>query len=133
MHRTDKYSQHSTIISLIWLNGWVLVYQLSGCGFEFHCSQLNFRFWAFLEQGFQSYWKIQVHFWILWNYYTLTNLVFNKNYSTNFCLSCLNNKILKSFENGLMLSISFNLIYSIGYFWSIWEIIFLNLHLYPTV
>ena len=33
MHRRDKYSQHSSIIWLIWLNGWVFVYELSGCWF----------------------------------------------------------------------------------------------------
>ena len=34
MHRTDKYSQHILIIWPVWLNGWVFVYELSGCGFE---------------------------------------------------------------------------------------------------
>ena len=38
MHRTDKYSQHSSIIWPAWLNGWVFVYELSGCGFESSCS-----------------------------------------------------------------------------------------------
>ena len=31
---TDKYSQHSSIIWPVWLNAWVLVYELSGCGFK---------------------------------------------------------------------------------------------------
>ena len=43
MHRTDKYSQHSSIIWPVWLNGWVFVYELSGCGFESSCSHLNVR------------------------------------------------------------------------------------------
>ena len=43
MQRTDKYSQHSSIILPVWLNGWVFVYELSCCGFESHCSPLNFR------------------------------------------------------------------------------------------
>ena len=30
-----------------WLNGWVFVYELSGCGFESSCSHLNFRFCVF--------------------------------------------------------------------------------------
>ena len=34
MHRTDKYSQQSSIIWPVWLNGWVFVYELSGYGFE---------------------------------------------------------------------------------------------------
>ena len=41
MHRTDEYSQHSSIIWPVWLNGWELVYELSGCGFEARCSPLN--------------------------------------------------------------------------------------------
>ena len=40
MHRTDKYSQYSSIIWPVWLNGWVFVYELSGCGFESSCSDL---------------------------------------------------------------------------------------------
>ena len=35
----------------VWLNGWVFVYELSGCGFESSCSHLNFRFCACFEQG----------------------------------------------------------------------------------
>ena len=35
----------------LWLNGWVFVYELSGCGFESSCSHLNFRFRACFEQG----------------------------------------------------------------------------------
>ena len=51
MHRTDKYSQHSSIIWPAWLNGWVFVYELSGCGFESSCSHIIFRFRACFEQG----------------------------------------------------------------------------------
>ena len=51
MHRTDKYSQHSSIIRPVWLNGWVFVYKLSGCGVESSCSHLNFKFRACFEQG----------------------------------------------------------------------------------
>ena len=35
MHCTDKYSQHSSIIWPVWLNGWVFVYEVSGCMFKF--------------------------------------------------------------------------------------------------
>ena len=41
MDRTCKYSQHSSIIWPVWINGWVFVYELSGCGFESSCSHLN--------------------------------------------------------------------------------------------
>ena len=50
MHRRDKYSQQSPIIWPVWLNDWVFVYKLSGCGFESRCSHLNFRFRACFEQ-----------------------------------------------------------------------------------
>ena len=33
MHQTDKHSEHSSIICLVWPNGWVFVYELSGSGF----------------------------------------------------------------------------------------------------
>ena len=51
MHRTDKYSQHSSIIWPVWPNGWVFVYEVSGCGFESRSSHLIFRYGAFFEQG----------------------------------------------------------------------------------
>ena len=41
MHSTNKYSQHSSIIWPVWLNGWMFVYELSGCGFESSCSHLK--------------------------------------------------------------------------------------------
>ena len=28
MHRTEKYSQHSSVIWPFWLNGWMFVYEL---------------------------------------------------------------------------------------------------------
>ena len=44
VHHTDKYIQHSSIVSPFWLNGWVFVYELSGSGFESRCSHLNSYF-----------------------------------------------------------------------------------------
>ena len=41
MHYADKHSQHRLIIWPVLLNGWVFVYELSGCGFESSCSHLN--------------------------------------------------------------------------------------------
>ena len=32
MHRTDKYSEHSSIIWSVWPNGWVFVFELTGSG-----------------------------------------------------------------------------------------------------
>ena len=51
MHHTDKYSQHSSIIWSVWLNGWVFVYELSECGFKSHCSLLKLRYGACIKQG----------------------------------------------------------------------------------
>ena len=51
MHCTDKYSQHNLIIWPVWLNSWVFIYELSGCGFEFSCSHVNFRFRPCFKQG----------------------------------------------------------------------------------
>ena len=39
----------------VWLNGWVFVYGLSGCGFESSWSHLNLRFCACFEQGVPWY------------------------------------------------------------------------------
>ena len=50
-HHTDKYSQHSVTTWPVWLNGWVFVYDLSGCGFQCSCSHLNFTICACFEQG----------------------------------------------------------------------------------
>ena len=51
MYCTYKYSQHSSVIWLVWLNGWVFIYKLSGCGFESCCSHISFRYCTCLEQG----------------------------------------------------------------------------------
>ena len=51
MHRTDKHSQHSSVIWPVWLNGWAFVYELSGCDFKSRCFHLNFRYSACFEQG----------------------------------------------------------------------------------
>ena len=32
----------ATLACLVWLNGWVLAYKLSNCGFEFHCNHSDF-------------------------------------------------------------------------------------------
>ena len=50
MDRTDRYSEHSSIIWPVWLNSSVFVYELSGCRFKPRCSHLNFRFRVCFEQ-----------------------------------------------------------------------------------
>ena len=44
MHHTNKYSQQSSIIWPVWLNGWVFVYELGGRGFQSRCNHLNFQY-----------------------------------------------------------------------------------------
>ena len=50
MHRTDKYSQHSSIIWSVGRNSWVFVYELGGCGLVSCCSRLKFRYRDCFEQ-----------------------------------------------------------------------------------
>ena len=50
IHRTDKYSHYSSIIWPVWLNGWVFVFELSGCAFWLSCNHWNFRFGACFQQ-----------------------------------------------------------------------------------
>ena len=50
-YRIYRYSQHSSIIWPIWLNSWMFVYELNGCGFGFYCCRLNFRYHACFGQG----------------------------------------------------------------------------------
>ena len=54
MHRTNKYSEHSSIIWSVWPNGWVFVCELSGSWFESSWSHSNFRFHTCLQQEFHQ-------------------------------------------------------------------------------
>ena len=56
-HVTYAFQSESTISS--GLNGWVFVYELSGCGFESRCSHLNFKFRACFEHV-DSFWNMYV-------------------------------------------------------------------------
>ena len=40
-HRTDKYSEHSSIIWPVYPNGWVFVYEVNGFVFKSSCSHLS--------------------------------------------------------------------------------------------
>ena len=54
----------SLAIRPVWLNGWVFVYELSGCGFESSCSRLNFWFRACFEKGVPWYsgnYRVWIH------------------------------------------------------------------------
>ena len=54
IHRTDKYSQRSSIIWSVWLNGWVFIYELSDCRFKSSCSDLDY----FFLKSSQICWRI---------------------------------------------------------------------------
>ena len=48
----------------VWPNGSVFVYELSGSGFKFICSHLNFRFRACFKQGVPWHWgnyRVWIH------------------------------------------------------------------------
>ena len=64
LHSTDALSDNGLIIWPVLPNGWVFVYELNGCGFESSCSDLNFRFRAWFEQGVPSNsgnYKVWIH------------------------------------------------------------------------
>ena len=77
-HRTDKYSEHSSIIWPVWRSGSVFVYELSGFGFDSSFSHLNFKFRDCFEQRVP---------WISGNYrvwiHSETNTSHDKNIQTN--------------------------------------------------
>ena len=51
IHRTNDCPKRSSIIWLIWLNGWVFACRVSGCGFKSAYCYLNFRYRVCFEQG----------------------------------------------------------------------------------
>ena len=51
IHRADKYSQHSSIIFPVCLNGSVFLIVQSGCEFEHRCFLLSFRYCTCNEEG----------------------------------------------------------------------------------
>ena len=78
------YSKYSSIIWSVWLNGWVFLYELSGCGFQSNlffstsfgycsgyevgfescCSHLNLRYGACFEQevsGHLGNYRVWIH------------------------------------------------------------------------
>ena len=50
MYLGDKYSKRNSIIWPDWRNICEFVYKVSGCGFKFLCSHLNFRYRGCFEQ-----------------------------------------------------------------------------------
>ena len=49
IHRTDKYSQQSSINLPVWLNGWIFVFELSGCWFESSCGHSDYFGYCFIK------------------------------------------------------------------------------------
>ena len=62
-HTRFRVNPHS-IVWPVWLNGWVFIYELSGCGFESSCSHLNCWFCTCFEQGVpwnSSNYRVWIH------------------------------------------------------------------------
>ena len=62
--RTDKYSEHSSILWSVWPIGWVLIYELSGSVFQSSCIHFNFRYRASFEQAIAWHWgkyRVWIH------------------------------------------------------------------------
>ena len=51
MHCKDKYSEHSSVIWPVWLNGWVFLYKLSGCGCESHSFKNKLDYCLFVSHS----------------------------------------------------------------------------------
>ena len=91
MHRTDDYSEYSSIISPVWPNAWVFVYKLSGSGFESSCSHLNLRFRACFKQrvprhsGNYRVWIDSIVAWMSRNRVTYSFLWFSQGLCKQFC------------------------------------------------
>ena len=51
MQCIDKYSHHSSIISPVWLNGSVFLYEVNDCDIESPYCHLNFRYGISFEHG----------------------------------------------------------------------------------
>ena len=64
----------------VWLNGWVFIYELCGCGFESRCSHVNFRYDACFEQGVPWHsgkYRVWIHSETrTWNYKNIQSIVF---------------------------------------------------------
>ena len=63
--RTHDHLTRKRTFYPVWLNDWVFVYELSGCGFESSCSYLNFKFRACFKQGVPWHscdFRVWIHF-----------------------------------------------------------------------
>ena len=85
---TDKYSQHSSIILLVWLNHWVFVYELRGCVLESSCIHSLIYFIGYSDNDV---------IWLL--YIKLPQMIgYIKNFGSNKTMSfkVIGNRLLKS-------------------------------------
>ena len=95
MHRTGNYSQHSSIIWPVWLDGWTFVYELSGCGFKSSCSRLPFLYW------WKAFWIILHQDWLCYifskmlQYFVVHIIVIYRNeFEISLCYIILQNAFL---------------------------------------
>ena len=52
-----KYSQHSSLIWPVWLNGWVFVYELNGCGFKSRYCHILVGLYGFIGNKVLLRWR----------------------------------------------------------------------------
>ena len=59
-HFTDPFYKNKSKLALVWLNDWVIVYEISGCAFKSGSSHLKSceLFWFLLENGVSIKMKI---------------------------------------------------------------------------
>ena len=96
MYSTDKYSQKGPIIWWSWLNGWVFVDELSGCGVEsslrhlkmyilFSFKMQNWTLKGAIELCFRHYSCVVIIFYAA----GLSKFAFSSNYFGKCCVFCL--------------------------------------------
>ena len=92
------YSQHTSIIWPVWLNGWAFVYKLKGCGNKFYCNQvlrLHNHKMRFLVSSFEeaeleeilwliNFTQTKIMFSIICFLYIILRYFFQKNSSDQF-------------------------------------------------
>ena len=89
MHKPSKFNifvagwkkSFFSVSRPVWLNSWVFIYELSGCGFESRCSHLNFQSMLLLLPMLKDHHYIllfpsQIHSKLKWYFIKCNNQVF---------------------------------------------------------
>ena len=96
--RTHNHLVHKRTLNhlanIVWLNRWVFIYELSGCGFKSSCCQLNFSIRACFEQGVPWH-SCNYGVWI----HSVTRTWHDKRYSQLFLFVVEHSISLTSFQS----------------------------------